>query len=184
MRSTCRVAGLLLVLCLALWGCSSGEDGDVTTTHIVNGTFRGTWQSARVADHGTVVAVLTQDVLGDDIAGTVTFTDSPCFATGRIDGTNDQNQIDAEVDVGNGQEVHIDATVSATTALAGSYTVSGGQCDGDQGGFSLAKVSGGSSPSPPPSQCCRVCTIGKACGNTCIAANLTCRTPPGCACNG
>lgn len=32
--------------------------------------------------------------------------------------------------------------------------------------------------------CCRVCTTGKPCGNTCIARNLTCRTPGGCACYG
>src|SRR6266540_41818 len=38
--------------------------------------------------------------------------------------------------------------------------------------------------SPPGPVCCRVCTTGKACGNSCIAANLTCHQPPGCACNG
>jgi len=32
--------------------------------------------------------------------------------------------------------------------------------------------------------CCRVCTAGKACGDSCIAANLTCRQGAGCACNG
>jgi hypothetical protein len=37
---------------------------------------------------------------------------------------------------------------------------------------------------PPTTPCCRVCTTGKACGNTCIARKRTCRTPPGCACNG
>lgn len=33
-------------------------------------------------------------------------------------------------------------------------------------------------------RCCRVCTTGKPCGNSCIARNRTCRQPPGCACNG
>ncbi len=32
--------------------------------------------------------------------------------------------------------------------------------------------------------CCRVCRTGKACGNSCINRNYTCRQPPGCACNG
>ncbi|MCW3836690.1 hypothetical protein ACFQ1E_12570 [Sphingomonas canadensis] len=32
--------------------------------------------------------------------------------------------------------------------------------------------------------CCKVCTKGKACGNTCIARHLNCHQPPGCACNG
>lgn len=32
--------------------------------------------------------------------------------------------------------------------------------------------------------CCRVCHKGKACGNSCIAANKTCHQTGGCACNG
>ena len=32
--------------------------------------------------------------------------------------------------------------------------------------------------------CCRVCRTGKACGNSCINRNYTCRQPRGCACNG
>lgn len=31
--------------------------------------------------------------------------------------------------------------------------------------------------------CCKVCDVGKACGDTCIAANQTCNSPSGCACN-
>jgi hypothetical protein len=33
------------------------------------------------------------------------------------------------------------------------------------------------------SGCCKVCTTGKACGNSCIARHLTCHKGPGCACN-
>jgi hypothetical protein len=32
--------------------------------------------------------------------------------------------------------------------------------------------------------CCRVCTTGKPCGNSCINVNLTCNVGPGCACQG
>jgi hypothetical protein len=40
-------------------------------------------------------------------------------------------------------------------------------------------------PTPtPPGNCCRVCTVGKACGDTCINKDFTCKTPLGCACNG
>src|SRR5581483_9195785 len=35
---------------------------------------------------------------------------------------------------------------------------------------------------PPPSTCCRHCSTGKPCGDSCIARNLTCHQPPGCAC--
>jgi hypothetical protein len=31
--------------------------------------------------------------------------------------------------------------------------------------------------------CCRVCVEGKACGDSCIQENLTCRVGDGCACN-
>ena len=31
--------------------------------------------------------------------------------------------------------------------------------------------------------CCRICLQGKACGDSCIAAELTCQSPPGCACD-
>lgn len=32
--------------------------------------------------------------------------------------------------------------------------------------------------------CCRICSKGKACGDTCIARDRTCHVGPGCACNG
>ncbi len=32
--------------------------------------------------------------------------------------------------------------------------------------------------------CCKICRKGKACGNSCINVNYTCRQPPGCACDG
>lgn len=35
-----------------------------------------------------------------------------------------------------------------------------------------------------PQQCCRVCSIGKACGNSCISVDKQCHQPPGCACDG
>jgi hypothetical protein len=30
--------------------------------------------------------------------------------------------------------------------------------------------------------CCKHCTKGQPCGNTCISAKAKCKTPPGCAC--
>jgi hypothetical protein len=32
--------------------------------------------------------------------------------------------------------------------------------------------------------CCKICTVGKACGDTCIAREKICHQPPGCACDG
>jgi len=34
------------------------------------------------------------------------------------------------------------------------------------------------------SRCCKTCKKGKACGDSCIAAHLTCHKGKGCACNG
>jgi hypothetical protein len=30
--------------------------------------------------------------------------------------------------------------------------------------------------------CCKHCTKGQPCGNTCISATAKCKSPPGCAC--
>lgn len=45
-------------------------------------------------------------------------------------------------------------------------------------------------PAPPPAApvsqprtCCKICTTGKACGDTCISRSYTCHKGPGCACN-
>lgn len=37
---------------------------------------------------------------------------------------------------------------------------------------------------PQRRSCCKICTTGKACGNSCISRRYTCHQPPGCACNG
>lgn len=37
--------------------------------------------------------------------------------------------------------------------------------------------------STPAGACCRMCSKGKACGNTCIARSKTCHVPRGCACD-
>lgn len=40
-------------------------------------------------------------------------------------------------------------------------------------------------PAPPPARsCCKICTTGKACGNSCISRSKQCHQPPGCACDG
>jgi hypothetical protein len=36
---------------------------------------------------------------------------------------------------------------------------------------------------PITEECCKICRKGKACGDTCIARDKECRTPPGCACD-
>jgi hypothetical protein len=50
--------------------------------------------------------------------------------------------------------------------------------------FSPGLVACGDGSGPTGTPCCRVCKEGKACGDTCIARDKTCRVGPGCACNG
>jgi hypothetical protein len=38
-------------------------------------------------------------------------------------------------------------------------------------------------PFQQSAQCCKVCKKGKACGNSCISKNKTCRKAKGCACD-
>lgn len=35
----------------------------------------------------------------------------------------------------------------------------------------------------PAEKCCKVCSAGKACGNSCISASKNCHKGRGCACN-
>jgi hypothetical protein len=37
---------------------------------------------------------------------------------------------------------------------------------------------------PMQQGCCKICTKGKACGNSCINRDYQCHQPPGCACDG
>jgi len=37
---------------------------------------------------------------------------------------------------------------------------------------------------PQAQYCCKVCTVGKACGDSCISRDKECHRPPGCACDG
>jgi len=39
-------------------------------------------------------------------------------------------------------------------------------------------------PEPTPAACCKTCSKGKACGDSCIAREKSCHKPPGCACDG
>lgn len=39
-------------------------------------------------------------------------------------------------------------------------------------------------PKAQARSCCKICKKGKACGDSCINRNYTCRKGPGCACNG
>jgi len=189
MKGTICYAVVTVLLGL-LSGCGGDDSENSNSSSIsvpLNSSYNGSWASSLASDRGSLTATLRQN--GNDVSGKLTFTGSPCFATGNVDGHISGNQVDAEIDFGGGQSADIQGTVNNSGSnIQGNYTIDGGRCDNDRGTFSLtsgtnAGGSGGGG-SPPPSSCCRVCTTGKACGDTCIAATSTCHTPSGCACNG
>lgn len=45
-------------------------------------------------------------------------------------------------------------------------------------------ISACSEPAGPSGGCCKVCTTGKACGNSCISRTKTCHKGAGYACDG
>jgi hypothetical protein len=45
-------------------------------------------------------------------------------------------------------------------------------------------VNGSHLSTPPAQACCKVCTVGNACGNTCISREKICHVGQGCACDG
>lgn len=69
------------------------------------------------------------------------------------------------------------AVVIATPAVAADYSPWPGQfVERPQIELVTSKRGGGGDT------CCKHCTKGQPCGNTCISVKDTCRTPPGCAC--
>ena len=56
--------------------------------------------------------------------------------------------------------------------------------DSDDSADDSAEPSTTLSDAPGKPVCCRLCLQGKACGDSCIASDLTCQAAPGCACDG
>jgi hypothetical protein len=186
----------------ASWQSSNGGvasvsgSGMVTALAAGDADLRATYSGSTGSAHITVVA--PAPVPGPGPAPSSGFT-----LTGRVTeaGTN-TSLADVRVEVK-------DHNNAATTSGTGNYTLSGISAGnytlrGTKSGYDMAEptvsISGTrtldftmrrvSTPSPTPSptptpspSCCRVCTVGKACGNTCIERSDTCHVPTGCACN-
>jgi beta-lactamase superfamily II metal-dependent hydrolase len=73
-----------------------------------------------------------------------------------------------------------DGTVIIQAKRDGSYIVLNDRTSAADPG---AGPRGETQPAASPGSCCRVCTSGKACGNSCINRDRQCHQPTGCACN-
>ena len=69
-------------------------------------------------------------------------------------------------------------TPKPVDASSSSIFVPGRNADG------LLQWIGVQNPTIAAIACCKVCTVGKACGNTCISRDKTCHVGQGCACDG
>lgn len=66
--------------------------------------------------------------------------------------------------------------------VAGNYVFSLAVSDGKLSSSGSLTVTAVGTTTPPPSRCCRVCSTGKPCGDSCISRTSTCRVGGGCAC--
>jgi len=69
-------------------------------------------------------------------------------------------------------------------AAAATTTTPTTAAPSDNGAAASGMSSGDFAPENDSASCCRVCTKGKACGDSCIARWKSCLKEPGCACNG
>lgn len=76
-----------------------------------------------------------------------------------------------------------DGTVIIQAKRDGSYIVLNDRTAGVAPGMTDPGRKPGVGQTPPNGSCCRTCTTGKACGNSCINRDRQCHQPPGCACN-
>ena len=75
-----------------------------------------------------------------------------------------------------------EAGVNSLAELAEPCTSAGSATALIEAPFQDAMNTGEYEPAPLTA-CCKICTVGIACGNTCISARYTCHVGAGCACN-
>lgn len=188
---------IILLVVGVLYGCSingSNEDNqeadtDATTSPVrVNSTYQGTWDSSLSAHEGPAVAELTQNTT--IVTGQVAFDGSLCFLTGHFTGVLAGHQLDGNMTFETGTQADIEGTISENNlTFTGTYTVTSGACTNDHGTFSLARsipesgANDGGTESDSTRTCCKYCSIGKACGDSCISREFMCHQPAGCACD-
>ena len=76
----------------------------------------------------------------------------------------------------------ISAGISADLRSSGEPNADWVKVDRSASGRAANRLLGNEEPTEVPAACCKVCTKGKPCGDTCIAQDKTCHVGPGCAC--
>jgi fibronectin-binding autotransporter adhesin len=132
-------------------GCAGGDKGNIAGVLVpsISGTWKGTLISNTVANPGVGVSATITESAADStgvfaLTGNATYTGSPCFASGTATTGSDITGRTTHVVLTNddGSTVTFIGSLNnpaAPTQMNGTYTVTGGLCDGDSGTGQLTK---------------------------------------------
>lgn len=130
---------LPILLAASAFGCGgSTSSGFEAPTVNVAGTWKGRWTSSTGAS-GATSSTFTQSATGA-ISGTTTFSGSPCFSAGKIEGAVTGDDFNGRL-VAGGIRVDLAGT-TIERSMSGTYNaVSAGACTGDTAGtFTLERT--------------------------------------------
>jgi hypothetical protein len=125
-------------VCVAMvLGC--GSSGGTGTgggggSSAFDGTWTGTWLDGNV--QGDITFTLSGS--NGTLSGSVSFTNSPCFASGAVTGTYSGDSLNGEITAG---AIAVTITGTATgDQMSGTFdAVSAGACTGDTGTFTASQ---------------------------------------------
>lgn len=132
-------------------GCAGGDKGNIAGVLVpsISGTWKGTLISNTVANPGVGVTASIVEGAPDStglfvITSTATYVGSPCFASGTAATGSGMAGRTSDVILKNddGSTVEFIGSLNnpaAPTQMNGTYTVTGGLCDGDSGTGQLTK---------------------------------------------
>lgn len=124
----------LFFACLLVAACGGSDAtiSNVPPAADLTGSWNGNWLS-RTGQGGSTTSTLTQS--GTAITGTIAFTSSVCFSSGKFSGTISGDDFVATVTAG---DIRIDLNGTATNdTYSGTYRATqAGACTGDTGTFS------------------------------------------------
>jgi len=124
-----RLASLACLLALL---ASCGTDSEWCS---LTGKWQGTWKS-RFGVSGSLASTLAQQ--GDNVTGSVAFTNSPCFDAANVALVEAGGNITGSATAGG---IRVDMSASwVEDHLEGTYNaISAGACTGDTGTFSMQR---------------------------------------------
>lgn len=159
----------------------------------------GNYQISLIVNDGKVdspPSMVTITAVAANVAPVAVPGGSQSVSTGAFVYLNGASSFDANGDPITFQWTLVSRPVGSTAALtlstasslyfladvAGNYVVSLAVSDGKLSSSGSLTVTALGTSTPPPSRCCRVCSTGKPCGDSCISRTSTCRVGGGCAC--